>query len=338
MSEIWNYDTWEIIGTEDMPVDSVVYSREDENRIKEQKYTYDYSAEEKWSAAQNYSITESREYDGNLAATIKVESLEGKANTNKVTLTIPESAATGYVFDLYRDAQKIATFEPGGKLEYEDAELRNGTHEYFVQTVKTGEKNVEYNVSNVVNVENETKLPAPTNVHGVVKGEKENDYGATSTFMTIEWDAPEYTDEMGFTGYNIYERTDYADAQINMTGAVTDTKYDVDMYNFYTERNIYVQAMYKLGTADSEPVLIKMDELPDVSAIHTVSSTAGTVSYANGIIATAQAAKISVVDLNGKKLAEAASATSLSIENVPTGVYIVTVECNGKVSAMKVRK
>lgn len=338
MSEIWNYDTWEIIGTEDMPVDSVVYSREGENRIKEQKYTYDYSADEKWSATQNYSITESREYDGSLAATIKVESLEGKANTNKVTLTIPESAATGYVFDLYRDAQKIATFEPGGKLEYEDAELRNGTHEYFVQTVKTGEKNVEYNVSNVVNVENETKLPAPTNVHGVVKGEKENDYGATSTFMTIEWDAPEYTDEMGFTGYNIYERTEYADAQINMTGAVTDTKYDVDMYNFYTERNIYVQAMYKLGTADSEPVLIKMDELPDVSAIHTVSSTAGTVSYANGIIATEQAAKISVVDLNGKKLAEAASATSLSIENVPTGVYIVTVECNGKVSAMKVRK
>ena len=143
---------------------------------------------------------------------------------------------------------------------------------------------------------------------------------------------------MGFTGYNIYERTDYADAQINMTGAVTDTKYDVDMYNFYTERNIYVQAMYKLGTADSEPVLIKMDELPDVSAIHTVSSTAGTVSYANGIIATAQAAKISVVDLSGKKLAEATSATSLSIENVPTDIYIVTVECNGKVSAMKVRK
>ncbi|WP_443702521.1 T9SS type A sorting domain-containing protein [Prevotella sp.] len=47
---------------------------------------------------------------------------------------------------------------------------------------------------------------------------------------------------------------------------------------------------------------------------------------------------MSVVDLNGKKLAEAASATSLSIENVPTGIYIVTVECNGKVSAMKVRK
>lgn len=135
----------------------------------------------------------------------------------------------------------------------------------------------------------------------------------------------------------MFASSEYYDSQEN-DDALTDTKFTVNMYNYYTEKNIYVQAMYLYGTSNSDTVLIKMDDLPDASSIEGVNTVAGKVAYFNNTVTTAKAAKISVMDASGKKVGEADNATSLSLDNMPSGIYVVSVQCDGKLSVVKVRK
>lgn len=332
---IYDQTTWEVVGYEDMPVDSVVYSRDGENRIKEESYSYNsYDDSTPWSKSPAYKVTESREFDGATASVINVEKVDGKINTNKISLS---SAKDGYVYDLYRDGQKVSTLGPDN-TSFTDEGLQNGSHEYFAQAVKSGETNVGYNVSDVTVMENNVELPAATNLHGVCKNRITEGEEVTNTTMTVAWDAPAYTEEMGFKGYNLIEKGEYADNTVNYNGILTDSQYTIDMFNYYTEKDLYVQAVYKYGTAESEPVLIKMDDLGELSAISTVNSVAGKVGFYNNVITTEEAAKISVMDMSGKKVGEAVNATSFSLEQMPQGVYIVSVQLNGKLSVMKVRK
>ena len=327
-------ENWNEIGKKEVPVDSVVYTRLDENRVKEQSYTYnDYDEETPWNISPTFKITVSREFDGTLAAKLNVETVEGEKNTNKVTVIPANTAAEGYEYDIYRDGQKIATLDPKTALTYTDSKLYNGKHEYFAQTVKTGDAAVEYNISDIAAVENKIDFPAPTNLRGVSK-----EVTSDNSSMNIAWDAPKYTADMEFQGYNIIEAGEYGDNKVNYEGTISDTKYSVDMYNYYTERNLYIQAVYKLGTANSETKLIKMDDLGEASAINTVKSVAGNVNYADGIITTAERAKITLHDMSGKKVAATENSTSLSIADQPCGVYLVSVERDGKVSVLKVRK
>lgn len=327
-------ENWNEIGKEEVPQDSVVYTRLDENRVKEQTYTYNsYDEENTWSLSPTFKVTVNREFNGDLSAGLKVENVEGEMNTNKLTVTPASAAADGYVYDIYRDGEKIATLDPKTALTYTDSKQYNGKHEYFVQTVSAGDDATGYNISNLATVENKIDFPAPSNLHGVCK-----EITADNSTMTVAWDAPAYTDAMEFQGYNIVEAGEYGDNQLNFDGTVNETNFTMDMYNFYTERNLYVQAVYKLGTANSETKLIKMDDLEEPTAIHTVKSVAGGVNYSDGLITTAQSARISLLDMSGKKLASAANATSLSISDMPAGVYLVSVERDGKISVMKVRK
>ncbi len=343
MTDIYDPQTWEKTSTEEMPVDSVVYTYSDGgNTILQETYTYDTTdKEEPWAKSPAYTITRMQEFDGALSATLKVEEVAGKINTNKITVTVPE-AAEGYSFNVFRDGVKITTIslEKGDEaFDFDDEGVKNGEHEYFVETVKPAsgdEAAVDYNISNTVTVENKVELPAPTNVRGVSKGVTEGDF--SSTCMTIAWDAPKYSDELGFQGYSVFETSDYGDSQLNYESLISDNQYTIDMYNYYTERTIYVQAQYAYGTANSETVTVKMDELPDASGIDGVQTAAGKVAYSNGVLTTAKAAKISVMDASGKKVGEADNATSLSLDAMPNGIYVVSVQCDGKLSIVKVRK
>lgn len=336
MTDIWDYSTWTQIGSEDMPVDSVVYTQLDEYREKQESYTYDSYSEggEPWAKSPAFSITECRELDGSLVADLKVEKLADKINANKVTLELPADMPGDYVFDLYCDGVKKATLTKDVNV-YVDEDQINGSHEYFAQTVTKSEDGVGMNVSNIATVENHVDLPAPTNVRGIDKGTTDEEY--PTTCMTIAWDAPKDVDGLTFMGYNVVEANDYYDNQDN-DDLLSDTKYTVNMYNYYTEKNIYVQAVYLYGTANSDTVLIKMDDLPDATSIEGVNTVAGKVAYANNTVTTAKAAKISVMDASGKKVGEADNATSLSLDAMPSGIYVVSVQCDGKLSIVKVRK
>ena len=335
MTDIWDYETWTQIGSEDLPVDSVVYTPLDEYREKMETYSYySYNEDEPWSKSPSYTILEAREFDGSLVPGIKVETLEDKVNTNKVTLEVPDNMPSDYVYDLYCDGVKVATLTKDVNVYVDESQV-NGLHEYFAQTVTKSEGGEGLNVSDIVTVENNVNLPAPTNVRGLDKGKTDDEY--PTTCMTVAWDAPKDVEGLGFLGYNVFASSEYYDSQEN-DEALTDTKFTVNMYNYYTEKNLYVQAMYLYGTSNSDTVLIKMDDLPDATSIEGVNTVAGKVAYSNNTVTTAKAAKISVMDASGKKVGEADNATSLSLDNMPSGIYVVSVQCDGKLSVVKVRK
>ena len=333
---VYDYDTWEQIGTRIDPVDSIVYTR-DGLDTKTETYTYDsYSddIEDRWIKSVTYTVATERELDGALASGIAVEAVEGKRNTNKITV---DAAKEGYAYGLYRDGAKIATLSAADGLTYTDEQVQNGQHDYFVQTV--GADSLGYNVSAVASVDNYTKLPAPTNVRGIGK-KNESLEGYDGTSMYVAWDAPENAADYGFMGYNVMEHGTWYDAVFN-EGLTNEQSIGIDMFDYYTEKTIYVQAVYGLGVANSDTVTINIDDLPliEPSAIKgAVASAAGKLSYANGVISLDGAANISVTDMGGRKVAEAKNATSLSLGQLPGGVYVVAVECGGKLSMAKIRK
>lgn len=332
---IYDYDTWDILGYEIVPIDSIVYTADGDLRTKEQTYTYS-SYDSTWSNPTVYNVYVKREYDGSLANGVNVKAAEG-LNNNLVTLTSVNMEETGVAYDLYRDGQKIYRFDLDEDYGvYVDSAVVNGEHEYFVQTVKTGEKEEGYNISNIVLMTNNLELPAPTNVRGVSKKiETDNSY------MTIAWDAPAYTDDMKFVGYNIMSYNSYGDSFYNTTEPnQQETSFTFEMYNFYTEKeNIYIQAVYEYGTANSDTVTIAMADLPEVTdAIGSVKGASTTISYRNATISLSDAANVRILDAAGKVVAEGKNATSVSLEAAPKGVYVVAVERNGKLDVMKVHK
>lgn len=122
------------------------------------------------------------------------------------------------------------------------------------------------------------------------------------------------------------------------TPNIKETEYTSEMFNYYTEKTLYIQAVYALGYANSDTVTIKMDDLDDLASVQSIKTDNGTVSYLNNIITLSDAANITVSDMSGIKMAEAKKAKSLSIANLPHGAYMITVEKDGKLAVLKVRK
>lgn len=335
-----------VVGYETVPVDSVIYTKEDENRTKEVTFTYD-SYNKLWDQQPSYNVTETRVFDGaKYSVTGYVEKMEGKANTNIFHFTIPAKEqdaseyekAPVYVYDIYRDGLKICRYYPQAaesKAGFIDESIANGDHDYYVQTVEIKDSTeIGYNITDLATIESYTQLPAPTNVHGVSK-----QFTGSTSYMTYAWDAPAYTEDMGFIGYNVMTPSSFGDGCENAeTPNIKETEYTSEMFNYYTEKTLYIQAVYALGYANSDTVTIKMDDLDDLASVQSIKTDNGTVSYLNNVITLSDAANITVSDMSGMKMAEAKKAKSLSIANLPHGAYMITTEKDGKLAVLKVRK
>lgn len=343
-SAVYDYDTWEITGYVIVATDSVVYTAESTTRTKEETYYYD-SYNKEWSKNATYSVTETREFDGQTAPQISVAVVEGKINTNRITLTSVPDASGISVYDLYRDGVKIHRFDSStAGSTYDDEGLFNGEHEYFVQTVvtaATSSTETGKNVSDVVTVKNAYQLPAPTNVHGVSYDDNYvTEYGNTTTALNIAWDAPAYTDEMQFKGYNVMQASTWGDSFYNATNPQQqETTFTFDLYNYYTEMSdIFIQAVYEYGVANSDTVTIAVADLPLATSVVSVKGNLAEVSYREGTISLSDAANVRVFDTAGRLVAEDRATTSLSLATAPKGVYIVAVERDGKLEMLKVRR
>lgn len=342
---VYDYNTWEITGYEVVATDSLVYIADGEGRVKEETYYYD-SYNKAWSKNATYNVTETRTFDPSTAASITVGNVITRINTNRISLkTIPDQTGVS-VYDLYRDGVKIHRFDSSNWSQaYSDEGLFNGKHEYFVQTVWTAATSgteTGKNISAIVATECNYPLPAPTNVHGVSQDDNYmTEYGYTTSVMTIAWDAPAYTDDMKFKGYNIMEASSWGDSFYNSVNPQQqETTYTFDMYNYYTEKeNIYIQAVYEYGVANSDTVTISMADLPIATDINDVKGSVAFGGYHDGEISLTQAANIRVYDASGKIVGEAKNATSLSIANETRGrIYLVAIERDGKLEVLKVQR
>lgn len=358
-SEVWTYDESGMLLTDSIAKtgydewgsptgileasSKTVYSYDGENTNRIVCKTYSPNVNEEtgvfsWVENLTYSITEKKEYAPALATELSVEAVEGEINTQKLSFSVPEEALIGgYVFDVYRHGIKIARVqlsdegaydEETGKAIYTDAETKNGTYDYFVQTVMVDELDDEenpLNISNVVNYTAQVDLPAPTNVRATGKT-----VTADGTTVTIEWDAPENAANYGFQRYNvIYTTSKVAD---NAEDEGQDTKWTTDFYEW--NNKLYIQAVYKYGKANSDTLTI---DISDVTAINDVSTANGAaMSYANSTLSLSTPADVTVFAANGATVAQSKGATSLSLSNLPKGTYVVTAKVNGKLQVAKI--
>ncbi len=326
-----------------IPADSVAYTvdGDDPNRIRETSYTWDsWATTPAWTAYSTYNVGVYRDFDPSVSAKLAVTAVENRLNSNRLTITLPECAAIGgYNFQIYRDG------DPIGRVDFNDAEnfnaddmtytfvdnaQKNGQHDYYVVTLATdemGETETALNCSNLVTVDNYTELPAPTNVRAT--GYKKS---GTDNIVTIAWDAPAYTDEMGFLRYNVMMQNARTADNFEADGQATE--WDVNFYSFYDQRTFSVQAAYTLGKVSSESVTVVLQDV--ITGIDNAAADNSSAAFDGTTFRLGAKANLKVFNTAGQAVAAASDATSVSLQTLPKGTYIISAENGGKVSAYKV--
>lgn len=330
---------------EEMPNTKTVYTLESAEpmRIKNQAYTYN-PYDSNWGENAYYYVTEYYKPESETAPKLVAEKVADKINTVKLTFDATTiEGVQNVAYDIMRHGIKIArvTAEDAvdGMITYTDEYVKNGDYEYFVQPVdadadKSGEEPMNsygygMNVSDLVRANVYTELPAVTNVHGV-----DVSYEAGECFVTIEWDEPADKDKYMFVQYNVFVKG--MKIQDNFENPITTNSYKMSIgwgdENTELSSDIYVQAVYAIGKANSDTVTISNDIIP--SAIDAVNAGPG-FSYNNGILTVADGATMDVSSINGTVIAVGRK-EPLDLTSNPAGVYLVKVTKNGVSSVYKV--
>lgn len=319
-------------------------------RIKEESEDYSYG---EWGGVPYFTVKEYFTPDGTTAPELTVVPVDSAMNTLSLTFNATKiSGVDNVAYDIFRHGIKIARLSSAdavnGKLTYVDKAISNGYYDYFVQAVdadadKTGDDVLNsygygMNISNRVRETVYTELPAVTNI-GVSKVE----YVDGECFVTIVWDEPVDKDNYLFMHYNVFTEASKSPINIKMEGmsVVADPintnsyRMSLGMGNELSKlsENIYVQAVYGLGKANSDIVTVK-NEVTTTDGIEAVNG-GSCIRFSNGTLTAGEGAVFDVYSINGTAVALGCQG-SVDLGNTPGGVYIVKVKQNGVTTTHKV--
>jgi hypothetical protein len=256
-------------------------------------------------------------------------------NSAVLTITLPEAAVTGTIaFDVYRHGIKLtrlnATDAVEGKLTYIDEGVKNGTYDYYVQTVLVNElleTEEALNISNVVTHTHYVELPVVKEIKCTSARMEGGVY-----YATIEWTAPTDTAGLSFQRYNVMLENMKAADNLETDGQTTTWEVNCG----YTGKvNLYIQTVYLYGKANSEMVSIDCQAVIEAMGIENAEVEAQ-VTVKEGIVSAAAPARLVAYNAQGALVAEAVN--TLDLNALPTGVYLVKVETAEGVKTVKVRK
>lgn len=281
-------------------------------------------------------------------------------NTVNVMFTIPQMAWTSNtMFVIYRDGLPVDSLvnpwdmidETGQVITYQDKDLKNGSHTYFIQAkfapnsgvgpldTEGGESTDEvewtgYYSTMPQDIEVYTELPAVTDL-AVASARKKVEGNAltgkqTTYYPTISWKNPENAEQFGFLKNSIYfENAGVAEKD---TADINATKAEITLYE---DDKIYIVTSYKYGKVQSETLELKIADIDKLTtAIKTVSNGDNNISFNGRNITLGSNANVSVFTLNGQKVSESNNVNSITLD-APAATYIITVEKDGKVNAYK---
>lgn len=240
---------------------------EDPLRIKEQGYSYNKQSSS-WGANIYYYVSEYFSPEATSAPELSVERVANKLNAVKLTFNATSvSGVQNVAYDIMRHGIKVArltsTDVKDGQITYIDEDVKNGCYDYFVQAVDAdadtsgddafNSYGFGMNTSNLVRVAFDTELPAATNIHKTYVG-----YVDGQCFATLKWDEPANKDYYKFVKYNVFVKG--MKIQDNQGDTLTTNSYRIAI-GWGTEVNnikkdIYVQAVYAIGKANSDTVTI----------------------------------------------------------------------------------
>lgn len=136
--------------------------------------------------------------------------------------------------------------------------------------------------------------------------------------------------QYGFLRYNVMlENMKAAD---NAEADGQDTSWEVNC-GPTGKVNLYIQTVYKYGKANSEMISIDCQKIAGIENI--VSDAAVTVNA--GVVSVSAPARIVVYNVQGAQVADVVNATSLDLNTLPAGLYLVKIETAEGVKTVKVR-
>lgn len=312
-----------------------VYTYDDgnTNRTKAQNQTL---SDGKWINEVSYTITEMNDVVGAMTATLSVTNGKEK-NSADLAISIPEAGVTGSLaFDVYRHGILLTRLfatkaTEDGVLYYSDLNVKNGTYDYYVQTIlvdELQETETALDISNVVRHTHYTELPAVSEIR-CISARKENGI----YYATIEWNAPAgvQNEELGFLRYNVMLENMKAAENAETEGNATTFEIEAG----YTGKvNLYIQTVYTLGKSNSQMVTIDAQ----AAGIGKLVADSKTTVENDGTIHVTENADITVYNAQGALLKEIKNATEAGLHDLPAGIYLVRVKTKDGIQSVKVRK
>lgn len=258
-AEYWSYDAngklalYEkkgISSGEEINATKVEYEQVDENTTCAISYTY---STDHWSMKPgSKTITKYSDFNASQYAP-EITSIVADASKSQVVIAFT-SAVANATYNIYCDG--ILVGSTSGNT-YTDENVKNGQHEYFVQTVSEGKN---YNVSNVATVDVVREYPCATNFRAK---------SATLTTdglyeVTLTWNNPVITEDMNFVNTNIIKVGKYYSTPMFDTGyEITDPTQNscVVSFGIDTELTLYVQTRYAGGVVSSDTITVDVTKI-----------------------------------------------------------------------------
>ena len=181
------------------------------------------------------------------------------------------------------------------------------------------------NISNVVTYTHYTALSVATDIKCASVRQEGGIW-----YATIEWTAPADTTGLAFQRYNVMlENMKAADNHETDGQALT---WEVNC-GYTGIVNLYIQTVYTYGKANSEMFSI------DCKALGIEITEAETLVTVNGnVVNVAAEADVTVFNVQGAQVAQAAQVTAFDLNALPPGIYLVKVETTEGVQTVKVRR
>lgn len=288
-----------------------------------------------------------------------------EVNTVDLNFTVPNLSMTQpSSFVIYRDCMPIDTLsindvevnDMTGMCIYKDKRVKNGNYSYFIQPIfsayneggdlldldgsddATGEDQTEwtgYYSTLPANIDVYTELPAVADLK-FAGGEKKTEGSSladmrTNYYADLSWANPENAADYGFKKNSVW----FVGSGVSET-SVDDAAATTARVMLYDEdANVYVVTSYDLGYAVSDTITVKLKDIDDLSAIDNATANGTSIAFSNNTITLGNNANVAVFSVGGQKVSDLNDVNTVSLDNLPKGTYVITVEKNGKVSAYK---
>ena len=159
---------------------------------------------------------------------------------------------------------------------------------------------------------------------------------STEKYGTFSWTNPEYPEEYQFISNSL---------MLNKAQAAESESQDPNCTSLeasiYTTTNVYVLTRYTYGKALSDTVTVTVSDLDKLITTGISSTTTAEglqISYANSRLSLQDKANVSVFAINGELRMKEEQTESVDLSRLAKGSYMILVEKNGQVSALKVTK
>ncbi len=272
-----------------------------------------------WAKGGTPQVTWDVPFEGIAPSNLTVTDVEGKVNTVLLKAAKPANALATTVWNVFRNGVKIGQATSSGRSDivYEDVEVPNGHWDYFIQA-QDNHGAVGVNISNVVEKDFQTELPAVTDIK-VVK----NEYNDVQDYeLVLDWEAP--VTELPIKGYNMFvdlKSFTKNPSPVNGLYPFTESSYTYTAANDVNPNKTFVvETVYNIGKVKSEAIAVVLQKANAIGAV-TVDNLLMVVDKT--LLINGEYNTLDLYGVNGTLVGNYSGTTRIDLSSLNSGVYVV---------------